>query len=356
MYGAPVAWFSPTYKMLLEVWRNLANVLQPAATRINVQERRIELVTNGLIEMWSLENPDAVRGRKYKRVVIDEAAIVPGFDNAWNMVIRPTLMDLHGDAWFLSTPKGMNGFWRLYQKGQDPQETDWKSWKLPTSANPYIMASEIEAARRSLPELVYTQEILAEFLPDAAGVFRRVMDAATVIEQAGAISGHHYIMGVDLARRVDFTVCIVMDISVQPAQAVYMDRFNEIAWEVQVGRIKALVDRFGIETMIVDQTGVGDPIVEQLQRETAIGVTGYQFTNATKAVAVESLALAFERGEIGIIPDPMLIAELQAFESERLPSGMVRYAAPPGMHDDTVMSLALAYQGLGYSGSWITLI
>jgi hypothetical protein len=95
---------------------------------------------------------------------------------------------------------------------------------------------------------------------------------------------------------------------------------------------------------------------EQLQRETATAVTGYQFTNATKAVAVESLALAFERGEIRIIPDPTLIAELQAFESERLPSGLVRYGAPNGMHDDCVMALALAHQGIGYSGSWITLI
>jgi hypothetical protein len=79
-------------------------------------------------------------------------------------------------------------------------------------------------------------------------------------------------------------------------------------------------------------------------------VQGFQFTNATKSNAVESLALAFERGDLRIINDAVLVAELQAYEMERLPSGLMRYNAPAGMHDDCVMSLALAYQGAVTSG------
>lgn len=75
-----------------------------------------------------------------------------------------------------------------------------------------------------------------------------------------------------------------------------------------------------------------------------ISVIGYQFNNATKAVAIEALALAFERREIAIPDEPVLINELLAFEGNRLPSGMVRYEAPPGGHDDCVMALALAWQ------------
>ena len=74
-------------------------------------------------------------------------------------------------------------------------------------------------------------------------------------------------------------------------------------------------------------------------------VIGFKFTNATKGNIVESLALAFEKGTIKIIPDETLIGELQAYEMERLPSGMMRYNAPAGMHDDCVMSLALAWSG-----------
>ena len=118
--GYPVAWFSPTYKMLVDVWRETVNALGPYATRRSAQEHRLELATGGILDMWSLDNPDAARGRKYARVVIDEAAMIPALMDAWQYVIRPTLVDYEGDAWFLSTPKGRNGFWQMYQWGQDP--------------------------------------------------------------------------------------------------------------------------------------------------------------------------------------------------------------------------------------------
>jgi hypothetical protein len=77
---------------------------------------------------------------------------------------------------------------------------------------------------------------------------------------------------------------------------------------------------------------------------------GFNTTNATKAAAIEALALAFERGDITILNDQTTVAELQAYEMDRTPSGMVKYGAPEGMHDDTVMALALAWQGVEDSG------
>ena len=78
-------------------------------------------------------------------------------------------------------------------------------------------------------------------------------------------------------------------------------------------------------------------------------ITGVQFTSANKMRMVESLALAFERGTIKIIPDPVLVGELQAFEMKRLPSGTMRYSAPDGMHDDAVMALCLAWHSIAQS-------
>ena len=75
-------------------------------------------------------------------------------------------------------------------------------------------------------------------------------------------------------------------------------------------------------------------------------VTGFQFTNATKANIIEALALAFEQDAIRILDDKLLLGELQAYEQERLPSGLIRYNAPDGMHDDMVISLALAWHGI----------
>src|SRR5205823_14398740 len=93
---------------------------------------------------------------------------------AWEQVIRPMLADYQGDAYFFSSPKGRNYFYELFVRGQDPQQPDWAAWKMPTATNPFIHPDEIAAARRELPELVFLQEFLAEFLDDETGLFRKV--------------------------------------------------------------------------------------------------------------------------------------------------------------------------------------
>jgi hypothetical protein len=75
-------------------------------------------------------------------------------------------------------------------------------------------------------------------------------------------------------------------------------------------------------------------------------VQPFTTTHASKAQAIEALALAFERGEILIVNDPVLVRELVAYQAERLPSGLLRYGAPSGQHDDTVMALALAWSAV----------
>lgn len=168
--GQPVGWFSPTYRMLSEVWRDALRLTRDIG-RPHVQDRRIDLVGGGLIDFWSLDTPDVARGRKYRRVIIDEAGMVPGLEEAWHAVIRPTLTDLAGDAWFLSTPRGFNFFHTLYQRGQSADYPEWASWQMPTSANPFLPAGEIEQARLELPERVFRQEYLALFEDDAQTIF-----------------------------------------------------------------------------------------------------------------------------------------------------------------------------------------
>ena len=145
--GHPVAWFAPTTKFRADVWRDMLYTLESVITNVDKQEGRIELVTGGVIDFWTLhDNPNAGRGRKYKRVVIDEAAIVRGLQDAWTGAIRPTLTDLKGDAWFLSTPKGHNYFHKLWLRGQG-DDPDWKSWRMGTIENPHISDSECHAPR-----------------------------------------------------------------------------------------------------------------------------------------------------------------------------------------------------------------
>lgn len=338
--GLPVAYFSPTYKMMIEVWREIVLLLNDSIVRKSAQEKRIETRGGGTLDMWSLDNPDVARGRKYARAIVDEAAMVPDLMDAWQYVIRPTLLYMQGDAWFKSTPKGHNGFWRMYQWGIDNGMPEWVSWQMPTSANPYIAQSEINALRAGMPERTYKQEILAEFIEDAGGVFRRVAEAATASPIDTGVSGRQYVIGADWARSNDYTVFTVID--VQARELVYMDRFTQIDYNIQAGRLRSLYSRFP-GPVIAEFNSMGGPIVERLQSE-GVPVTGFVTTNATKERVIRGLESAFENGEIKILNDAVLIGELQAYEQERLASGW-RFTAPAGMHDDCVMSLALAWSG-----------
>ena len=115
---------------------------------------------------------------------------------------------------------------------------------------------------RDLPERVYLQEYEAQFLDDAGGVFRRVMEAATLQPQ-GSVAGRQYVMGVDWARDADFTVLTVMDVASH--EMVYMDRFNQVDYVVQRGRLQALAERYNVQAIIAESNSIGEPIIEQLQ-------------------------------------------------------------------------------------------
>jgi len=193
LQGKPVAWFAPNYRLLTEVWRELQATLGPVITRSNQQEWRMELRGGGVVEMWSLDSPDSGRGRAYALAVVDECALVPNLEQAWQQTIRPMLTDYIGGAWFLSTPKGMNYFKALFDRGQDPERKEWASWQMPTVANPFIAPDEIESARLDMTEAAFNQEYLALFVNWEGSVFRRVGEAATV-DRTQPQAGHEYVI------------------------------------------------------------------------------------------------------------------------------------------------------------------
>ncbi len=339
LQGYPVAWFAPTYKILADTWRELKYILAPVTATKLEQEHRIELVTGGSIDMWSLESPDAGRGRKYKRVVVDEAGLIPCLEEAWTEGIRPMLTDYHGDAIFAGTPKGRNFFWRLYCQGEDENQPDWRCWHMPTTANPFIDPAEVEEARLMLPERAYQQEYLAEFIEDSGGVFRGVKEAVNAgrTQNEEPKRGISYILGVDLARIQDFTVLTVLD---DTGRQVYFERFNQISWERQITSIE-LVARKYKANIVVDSTGVGDPIFESL-RKRGLRVEGYGLTNQSKEQLIDALAIAIEHGKLSLMDIPTQTNELFAYQYELTRAGNIRMNAPEGMHDDCVIALAMA--------------
>lgn len=329
----PVAWFAPSYKHLTEVWRETCSLLRPIDPIISQQEKRIELFHQGsgaVIDFWSLDDANAVaRGRKYGRVVIDEASVVRDLQTAWQESIRPTLADLKGDAWFLGTPKGRNFFHQLFARGQN-SDPEWASWRMPTTANPFIDPAEVESARRDMPPGVFEQEFMGIPADDGGNPF----GAAAIVRCLFPLSGlPPVVFGCDLAKSYDWCVLCGLD---QHGHVCVLERWQG-DWGATRDRILSLI---GFTPTLIDSTGVGDPILEDIARQRP-NVEGLKFTSTSKQQLMEGLAAAIQRGEVGF-PDGWLRNELDSFEYDYRPGGGVRYSAPGGLHDDGVCGIALA--------------
>ena len=332
--GNPVGWFAPGYKYALEAWREILQRLGPIAERVSEQEKRIELITGGVIEVWTLDTQDPARGRKYALVVIDEAGIVRDLLETWQAAIRPTLVDLHGKALILGTPKGRrHGFMTMFNRGLQDDEPNWQSFRASTLDNPYIPPEDIEEARKELPAEVFSQEFEGIPLDDGANPFglKKIEEAIGEVGDAPVV-----VWGVDLARAQDFTVAVGMDAW---QRVVRLERW-QAPWAVTKERVQDLVRD---TPAIVDATGVGDAIVSDLQDSGHL-IAGFVFTGPNKLRLMQRLIAAFQNKELTIPDEPWLINELENFEYTYTSSG-VKYEAPRGLHDDGVMALGLALHG-----------
>lgn len=345
--GGRAWWVAPTYPVATVGWRLINRMARqvPGAT-VRQGDRLVTFPGGGEIQVRSADNPDSLRGEGLDFVVMDECAFI--HEDAWLEALRPALSDRKGRAMFISTPKGRNWFWRLWQKCLDDHDHEWRGWQLPTADNPYIDPAEIDAARRGLPERIFAQEYLAEFLDDAGGVFRRVMDAAVLSPQEPQ-PGRVYVAGVDVADKVDFTVISIIDAATR--EQVYLDRFNRVGYEVLEDRIFAAYRRYNVQTIVIEDNSIGQPVIDHLRRR-GMRIVPFHTSPVTKMPLIQGLQNAFEYARIKILSDPVQVGELQAYESKRTTSGF-SYSAPDGLHDDTVMALALAWYAVDNRGSGI---
>lgn len=346
MTGQNCAYLTPTYRMGTDMYEQLEARLTPVIVSRHKGEF-LELMNNAHIDLWSITTniADRIRGRKYGLIVVDEAAMIDSLRKIYEAVLRPTLVDYKGSAWFLSTPKGTNDFYDLYQRGFDASYPSWACYTAPTSDNPHIDADEIDEMRAELSELVFHQEVLAQFLNLEGAVFKNINQAVRDVDPTPK-TDHTYVAGYDIARVEggDYSVITIFDVTEQCA--VYIDRFSGVSFELQINRAISTAKKYNTQTWLIDATGIGMPMFERLQQH--IQCRGVVFTQQIKQHLIERLAFAFENGSIGIPNHRFLLNELLGFQSERALMGTVKYGSQKGGNDDTVISLALAYQA-GYS-------
>lgn len=164
-----IAYIAPTYQQARDIaWNQLKNDCKQAATTINESRLEIKLVNGSLIILRGWEAIETLRGQFFDLIVLDEVAMFKNFWRTWEEVIRPTLTDTKGEGLFISTPKGFNHFYELFNKEsgigwEDGPDSDFKSFHFTTYDNTHIPTEEIEKAKQELTENRFSQEYLADF-------------------------------------------------------------------------------------------------------------------------------------------------------------------------------------------------
>lgn len=329
--GRPVGWFAPQYKLLDEAYREARRKLGPLIARQDQQQHRLELHGGGSVDFWTLESPDAGRGRKYALVVIDEAAMARNLEEAWTAAIRPTLADYQGQAWFLSTPKGNNYFKTLFDRAAD--DPDWARWQLPTHGNPFIHPDEIAAMAADLPRLTYQQEVLAEFVDLSGAAVRR--EWLKIGEPVGA---YPCVMGVDLAlstkQDADYSACAVLARDLEGRVFVRDVQRIQAPFHQVLQFIQTMAAKWKPTIIAIESVQYQAAVVQELLRTTKLPVRGVK-PEGDKLTRFQPVLARYEQGLIYHAPGLP-----RAFEEELL-------SFPVGDHDDQVDALAYAWRVVG---------
>ena len=335
-------WCSPVHRQAKRDYRRFVNWFGKAISQKWDSDLRITLKNNSVIEFFGLEEHENIEGEGLDFLYIDEGGKVKS--EAVSATLLPMLLDKKGTLTAFGKPRGCsNWFYDYFEYGKstDPQYADYECWQFKSIDNPYVDADDIAQMKLVTPESVFRQEYEAEFLDDVMGVFRGYKDCINddIIDKLKPEQGKRYRIGVDLAKQKDWTVLIVMDL--QDKTIVGFERFNQLEWSFQKQRIHAYGKYWNNAEIIIDATGVGDPIYEDLKNAGLI-ITPYRFTNQSKIALIENLIITIQNRAISYPLIPVLFKELEKFSCKITPSSNIQYTAPAGYHDDCVISLALA--------------
>ena len=336
--GGLYAWIAPTY-YIAERGENAVKLIGGDMVQLRGQNPVRATFTGGgpvsEVRFLSADNPDTILGDGFDGVIVDEAARIER--SVWEMNIRPALADKQGWAVLISTPRARNWFFDFHTRGRDPLETLYQSYSFTSLDNPYFPREEWDEAKRTTPEDVFRQEYEAEFLEDSAGVFHNLSRCLMLEDMAGCTGP--VIIGCDIAKHTDFTVLIAMD--ARTGRCFDMERFNMLDWPIQKERILAFARKHRGK-LVLDATGAGDPIYDDLARVYS-NIVPFKFTVHSKVELIQRLIVAVEQQKI-MWPASwnVLTDEVKRFEYAISPSGSITYSAPSGYHDDCVIALALA--------------
>jgi hypothetical protein len=327
-------WVAPIRDQAKIVFRRLKRAIPRDIYSTNETDLALTLKNGAIVTFKGADHPDSLYGDDVYGAVMDEATRTK--EEAWHAV-RSTLTATRGPVRIIGNVKGRKNWAYNAARKAEAGEPDMHYAKITAwdAVEAGILdKAEIEDARRQLPEHVFKELYLAEPSDDGGNPFGQKAISECVMD---ALSDEDPIAwGWDLAKSVDWLVGIGLDAT---GRVCRFER-EQIPWEAAIALI---ILKTGHVPALVDSTGVGDPVLEALQKRSAESggrFEGLKFTSTSKQQIMEGLAVAIREKAVRY-PDGPIRAELDQFEYVYSRTG-VKYSAPEGQHDDCVCALALA--------------
>lgn len=330
---------SLTYQQSNKVFNNLIKGIRDwgIITRKDGSEYSIELTNGSIIYCRSFARADSMRGLSCETVVLDEAAYCR--DEDFQSVIRPILSTVGRRCLLFSTPKGDNFFKTMYDRGVSSEFPNYHSYFATYHDNPIANLTEIEDARRTLPEKIFRAEYGAEFVSGNLSVFDGYRECVNGTWLRGKTIG-----AIDVGNADDWTVLTLMNGNKVVCQFFWRhDTFENIINEI-VDKLR----EYGVWKVWVEVNSLGSPFYEFLykrvrEQRVRTALEAWTTTNTSKANIVEQLRNDFVMRNIIIPNDTELMSQLDHFTcSYSTKSKVIVYGAENGWHDDAVLSLAIA--------------
>ncbi|MDE2098552.1 MAG: hypothetical protein KGL39_14960 [Patescibacteria group bacterium] len=299
----------------------------------NDQEMQLTIRGGSVFQIVGSDKMDNLVGTNPVGIVFSEYPIQK--PTVWDFY-RPILAENGGWAVFDFTPRGMNHGWKILQQARE-DEANW-FWQVLSVKDTNVISKDIlDQEEKEMPQALFKQEYYCEFLEGAGSFFRRVKE--NVSEDNKDHINHQFQIGVDLAKYHDWTV--ITPFCLNCFRMLPQDRFNQVDWNLQKSRIQTAAYKYNNAKVVVDATGVGDPIAEDLARS-GLTIEPFKFTETSRRQLLDNLSVMLEQDRIKLSPDEGRDAELQSMTFTLTETGKTKVGVAEGLTDDRVMSAALS--------------
>ncbi|GIW60229.1 MAG: hypothetical protein KatS3mg087_1295 [Patescibacteria group bacterium] len=370
--GKLLWWAAPTFERSAKEF-DLFSLIFRGLAKIEKKFYRITLPNQTILEFKSLDRWENLRGDATGLIIIDEAARIS--KKCMEDLIYPMLLDHDSLLLLISTPRGKNWFYDWFKRDE------YYSFQFSAYSNPYIPKERIDELKDVLPEDVFRQEILAEFLEDSAGVFRglSLIQVDTPLKGLSSCFSEEaknktYYIGLDLGRVNDYTFICVYALDPKlpdKLELVFVHKFTAVEWSIQKARfldiLKYFTDIANAPTYIAIDATWNDSFYEDLayvienNPEYKAVITPIRITQPIKMDMIRRAQVLISNKSL-LVPktaesreDKLALQswweEHEIYQYDLSPTGAFRYSAPEGKHDDAVMAsclaLYLAYPDVG---------